>query len=221
MEWKNSWWNGQHTITAKQDPWKWHGCQLLWSVVSLIFYVQQQITWFNCKNSQNYRSFTIKHGLPWFKDKKLHNNGWNFVLQCNSIWFNFNIKHVRWQQWNIQPNCTERGNHDDVIKWKHFPRYWSFLQGIHPHKGQWRRALMFSLICAQINSWVNNGEAGDLRCNRAHYDVIVMACRNSNLMALLHWHNNHITRMKITWEKPNLWEKPKQVLYRRFINTII
>ena len=24
-----------------------------------------------------------------------------------------------------------------------------------PHKGQWRRALMFSLICAWINDWVN------------------------------------------------------------------
>ena len=70
--------------------------------------------------------------------------------------------------------------HDDVIKWKHFPRYWSFVRGIHrspvnsPHKGQWRGALMFSLICAQINSWVNNGETGDLGRNRAHYDVTVM-----------------------------------------------
>ena len=27
--------------------------------------------------------------------------------------------------------------HDDVIKWKHFPRYWPFVRGIHrwPHKG--------------------------------------------------------------------------------------
>ena len=47
--------------------------------------------------------------------------------------------------------------HDDVIKWKHFPRYWPFVRGIHrwpvnsPHKGQWRGALMFSLICAWIN----------------------------------------------------------------------
>ena len=70
--------------------------------------------------------------------------------------------------------------HDDVIKWKHFPRYWPFVRGIHrspvnsPHKGQWRGALMFTLICARINSWVNNCEAGDLRGNRAHYDVIVM-----------------------------------------------
>ena len=21
--------------------------------------------------------------------------------------------------------------HDDVIKWKHFPRYWPFMRGIH------------------------------------------------------------------------------------------
>ena len=43
-----------------------------------------------------------------------------------------------------------------------------------PHKGQWRGALMFSLICARINDWVNNREAGDLRHYRGHYDVIVM-----------------------------------------------
>ena len=43
-----------------------------------------------------------------------------------------------------------------------------------PHKGQWRGALMFSLICAWTNSWGNNGDAGDFRHHRAHYDVIVM-----------------------------------------------
>ena len=71
-------------------------------------------------------------------------------------------------------------NHGDVIKWNYFQRYWPFVRGIHrspvnsPHKDQWRRALMFSLIFAWINGWVYNGEAGDLRCHRAHYDVIVM-----------------------------------------------
>ena len=43
-----------------------------------------------------------------------------------------------------------------------------------PHKGQWRGALLFSLICTRISGWVNNGEAGDLRRHRAHYDVTVM-----------------------------------------------
>ena len=71
--------------------------------------------------------------------------------------------------------------HDDVIKWKHFPRYWPFVQGIHrrpvnsQHKGQWRGALMFTLISVRINGWVNNGKAGDLSRHCAHYDITVMA----------------------------------------------
>ena len=38
--------------------------------------------------------------------------------------------------------CILAITHDDVIKWKHFPRYWPFVRGIHrspmksPHKGQ-------------------------------------------------------------------------------------
>ena len=47
-----------------------------------------------------------------------------------------------------------------------------------PHKGQWRGALMFSLICVWINGWVNNREAGDLRRYRGHYDVNVMEYNN-------------------------------------------
>ena len=41
-------------------------------------------------------------------------------------------------------------------------------------KGQWHRPLMFSLICAWINGWVNNCDTGDLRCHHTHYDVTVM-----------------------------------------------
>ena len=71
-------------------------------------------------------------------------------------------------------------SHDGVIKWKHFPRYWPFVRGIHrspvnsPHKGQWRGALMFSLICACTNGWANNREADESRRHCAHYDAIVM-----------------------------------------------
>ena len=28
-------------------------------------------------------------------------------------------------------NLSTYGFHDDVIKWKHFPRYWPFVRGIH------------------------------------------------------------------------------------------
>ena len=81
---------------------------------------------------------------------------------------------------NTRFKVTSRDCHDDVIKWEHFPCYWPFVRGIHRsqeislHKGQWRGALMFSLIYTWINGWVSNCEAGDLRYHHAHYDVIVM-----------------------------------------------
>ena len=84
--------------------------------------------------------------------------------------------------------CNIMASHDDVIKWKHFPRNWLFVRGIHrsrwipPHKGQWRGALMFSLICVWLNVWVNNHEAGDFRRHRGHCDVSVMR-RNQIIMS--------------------------------------
>ena len=77
-------------------------------------------------------------------------------------------------------NMETLSGHGDVIKWKHSTRYWPFVRGIHrspvnsPHKGHWRGALIFSLICVSTNDWVNNREAGDLRRHRAHYVVTVM-----------------------------------------------
>ena len=91
----------------------------------------------------------------------------NFVWNTNE----FSIDLSRWK--------TQAFTNDDVIKWKHFPRYWPFVWGIHrspvnsPHKGQWHGALLFSLINAW-NGWVNTGEAAVLRHHRAHYDVTVM-----------------------------------------------
>ena len=72
--------------------------------------------------------------------------------------------------------------HEDFIKWKHFPRYWPFVRGIHrspvnsPHKSQWQGALMFFFISVWINGWVNNREVSDLRRHHAHYNVNVMEC---------------------------------------------
>ena len=68
-------------------------------------------------------------------------------------------------------------SNENVTEWK---RYWPYVRGIHrspvnsPHKGQWRGASMFSLICVWINGWVNNREAGDLRHHCGRYDVIVI-----------------------------------------------
>ena len=105
-------------------------------------------------------------------------------------------------------------HHDFVIKWEHFPRYWPFVRRIHwspvnsPHKGQWRGALMFSLICARINGWVNNGEAGDLRRHRAHYDVIVMG---------IFFH--HVCTHAIRMMTDNLCRRPLYVRWNVCINS--
>ena len=108
------------------------------------------------------------------------------------------------QTFGINPAVTtvqRSTSHDDVIKWKHFPRYWPFVRGIHrstvnsPHKGQWRGALMFSLMCARINSWVNNREAGDLRRYRRHYDVIVMLRKLHDLMPWTCFDNMTLTSL--------------------------
>ena len=60
--------------------------------------------------------------------------------------------------------------------------------GEFPKQSQWHRALMFSLICAWMNSSVNNRQLGGLRCQRAHYDVTVMSLYNfSGGNTLHHW----------------------------------
>ena len=102
-------------------------------------------------------------------------------LECMYLKFRWDLTQII-EKYIIDRICfiSIRKFHDDVIKWKHFPRYWPFVWGIHrwpvnsPHKGQWRGALTFSLICAWINGSVNNGEAGDLRRYRSHYDAPVM-----------------------------------------------
>ena len=59
-----------------------------------------------------------------------------------------------------------------------------FLRVIHrslvnsPHKVQWRGALIFSLICAWTNGWVNNREAGDLIRHLANHDATVIQIVN-------------------------------------------
>ena len=120
----------------------------------------------------------------------------------------------------------EKTLHYDVIKWKRFPRYWAFVRGIHrspvnsPHKGQWRGPLMFSLICAWTNGWVNNRDAGDLWPLRAHYDVTVMTNH------LLCWgttskvnspHSGSVMRVNIRhwcYDQMNLCSPQKSMLKR-------
>ena len=120
---------------------------------------------------------------------------------CHCEMMNPPIKRNKWVSWPLK-KCV---HHDDVIKWKHFLRYWAFVRGIHwspvnsPHKGQWRGALVLYLICAWTNGWANHRDAGDLRRHRVHYDVTAM------------WFSRHMCQRNIVvtfvsvWS-PNRWQ---------------
>ena len=77
---------------------------------------------------------------------------------------------------SVRSVCT---SHDDVIKWKHFPRL-TICAGNSPVTGEFpaerpvTRSFDIFFIRAWMNGWLNNREAGDLRSHRAHYDVTVM-----------------------------------------------
>ena len=145
---------------------------------------------------ENTKPSVVDHNTVKFRDMKncdmvSFSNG---MISCDIYNGSQDTDDISWDRWKLAYTdiCDryalmkslrqeKRSNpwHDDVIKLKHFPRYWPIVRGIHrspgnfPHKGQWRGALMFSLICVWINAWVNYREANDLRRYHAHYDVIV------------------------------------------------
>ena len=100
-----------------------------------------------------------------------------FIVFSNDVWICTICIHAYFKMSCLLMHGQK---HDDVIKRKYFPRFGPCVRGIHwsqvnsPHKGQWRGDLMFSLICAWINGWVNNGKTGDFRRHHAHYGVTGM-----------------------------------------------
>ena len=106
--------------------------------------------------------------VPWHHDR-YRVQGWRFVANW---WLNMDRAcwHITYETYSIRS------------WWHHQMETFSALLALcagnspasvnSPHKGQWRGALMFSLICAWINGWVNNREAGDLRRHRAHYVML-------------------------------------------------
>ena len=110
-----------------------------------------------------------------------------YVREIAALLEHFKIPYAKWRTL-----CCGNFHHDDFIKWKHFPRY--FVRRIHrspvnsPHKGQWRGAMIFSLIWAWINGWVNKHEAGDEIRHRVHYDVTVMSVMGWVPISLKLWY---------------------------------
>ena len=77
---------------------------------------------------------------------------------------------------------------------KKIPRHWLFVRGTTGHqwipltKASEREALMFSLVCAWTNGWVNNRDAGDVRRHRCHYDVTAMHLDSLRILTNQNYH---------------------------------
>ena len=73
--------------------------------------------------------------------------------------------------------------------WRHqmktFPHYWPLVPDEFPAKGQWRGALMFSLILRLNKRLSKQSWDGDLRRHRAHYNAIVMATQYARASAVM------------------------------------
>ena len=78
-----------------------------------------------------------------------------------------------------------RNVHDHLIKWKHFPRHWPIVRGIHPSlvssptKASNAKLWCFLWSVAEKNGWVINQDSGDLRRHRTHYDVTIILLTNT------------------------------------------
>ena len=71
-----------------------------------------------------------------------------------------------------------------------------------PRKGQWRGALMCSLICGWIKSWANTREASELRHHDAHCDVTVMYV---SIYTMTSWHENFLVSLAL-WQGTSVTE---------------
>ena len=76
----------------------------------------------------------------------------------------------------IIQRCSTHTSHDDVIKWKHFPRCEGNtpVTGRFPSQSQWHGALIFNLICAWTHYCRNNRNTDDLRSSWRH--CIIVSC---------------------------------------------
>ena len=103
-----------------------------------------------------------------------------------------------WREKCIMNHCRGTSSHIKP-RWRHqmepFSALLAICAGNSPVPGEFpaqrpvtRSFDFFYLICAWINDLVNNGEAGELRCHDAHYDVIVMPLQHKiNNAGITYW----------------------------------
>ena len=100
-----------------------------------------------------------------------------------------------------------------------FSRYWTFARGIHrspvnsPHKGQWRRALVFSLIWAWMNRFCKQSwgwwfgtpsrplwrHSNDKRLNHTTFFDMCFSSPTQNDEQLFTHHSRKLIQLKCVW----------------------
>ena len=156
--------------------------KLTYSSTSLRTYSWISLIFTYTKTSQSHSPFT-NNRVKFLARARGHvgcwvSEGWQVGchITAGELRYGYEFRNWPWGRSNCCSDC--------MAWWRNqmetFSALLAICAGIHrspvnsPRKGQRRGALMFSLICVWINSWVNNREAGDLRRCRAHYDVTVM-----------------------------------------------
>ena len=138
-----------------------------WNYILEFYHLHSRKCTWNCRLSK-WRPFCPgREEINWYTWNNFFRNSVFFVvvvITCIHLSLSGFFLHLMIETIS---NATHLRNHDDVIKWKHFPRCWPFVRGFHrslvnsPHIGQWHgTALTFSFICAWINGGVNTHEAG-------------------------------------------------------------
>ena len=155
------------------------------------FQISKAVTRFECCQVQ------CPEGISWLV--------WGDNFTVNHVdWcqpsFEINMAYIQWKHackcvpvhltlrkywWNVQVSVYQLISlwkiRDDVIKWKHFPRYWPFVRGTQrspmdsPHKGQCR-----SVPDKQLSKQSRT----NLRRHRAHYHTIAILSGNFNNLFL-------------------------------------
>ena len=154
-------WNRlEHIWIIRYNQTKWSMAKFLhfshWNIMNILSIIT---------NSQ-YLSFLSKYSQKMLRSTFLLWNGafWDICLLHCGIWLSSYCNTKFSQDWF---------RHQAIIDY--LLQSWSIINEVfwHSFEGS-HRALMFSLICAWMNDWVNNREAGDLRHHRAHYDITLM-----------------------------------------------
>ena len=128
---------------------------------------------------------------------------WVSLSKEKSQWLynerNATFVYIPWEKCHYLTRHALRVNNMMTSSNKNIFRVIGPLCGNSPHKGQWRTALMFSLICAWTNGWVKNWDAGDLRRHRTQNDAIVITKYPNSI-----------------WPNVDIWHHTCRLAYSRY-----